>query len=405
MRLRRTITLSLRALFSHKVRTVLAVSSICIGVAAVVITSALGAGAERSVTRSIERIGTNLLVVRPVAVQRFAGRRELKGTVTTLRAEDYRAIAELPLVSNAAAAIEGAVRVKSGATSTMTTLRGTTPAFPAVRRFSVASGRFFDADDDRLSRRVVVLGSRVATTLFDDDAPPIGREVRIRGIPFDVIGVLAPKGVVADGDEDNQVVVPIRTALRRVFNADWLNAVFVSASDARATRATETQLVKLLGRRHRPGRDGQPDFEIQNTTRFFSLQKQAAESLSRLSAGIAGISLVVGGVGIMGLMLLSVKERTSEIGLRRAVGATPRDVLVQFLLEASVLALGGWVFGILLGGTGAAALKAITQWEIAAPAQSIAASFGMAVIIGVGFGSIPARKASAIPPVQALVSR
>ena len=403
MRLRRTVTLSLRALFSHKVRTVLAISSICIGVAAVVITSALGAGAERSVSRSIERIGTNLLVVRPVAVQRFAGRRELKGTVTTLRAEDYRAIAELPLVSNAAAAIEGAVRVKSGATSTMTTLRGTTPAFPTVRRFSVASGRFFDADDDRLSRRVAVLGSRVATTLFDDD--PVGREVRIRGIPFDVIGVLAPKGVVADGDEDNQVVVPIRTALRRVFNADWLNAVFVSATDARTTRATETQLVELLGQRHRPGRDGQPDFEIQNTARFFSLQKQAAESLSRLSAGIAGISLVVGGVGIMGLMLLSVKERTSEIGLRRAVGATPRDVLVQFLLEASVLAFGGWAFGILLGGAGAAALEAITRWEIAAPARSVAASFGMAVIIGVGFGSIPARKASAIPPVQALVSR
>jgi putative ABC transport system permease protein len=403
MRLRRHIKLSLRALFSHRVRTVLAISSICIGVAAVVVTSALGAGAQRSVSRSIERVGTNLLVVRPVAVQRFAGRRELKGTVTTLRAEDYRAIAALPSVANAAAAIEGAVRVKSLATSTMTTLRGTTPAYPAVRRFSVASGRFFDADDDRLSRRVVVLGSRVATTLFDDD--PVGREVRIRGMPFDVIGVLAPKGVVADGDEDNQVVVPIRTALRRVFNADWLNAVFVSAADARTTRATEAQLAEVLGQRHRPGRDGQPDFEIQNTARFFALQKQAADSLSKLSTGIAGISLVVGGVGIMGLMLLSVKERTSEIGLRRAVGATPRDVLIQFLLEASVLAFGGWAVGILLGGAGAAALKAITQWEIAAPAQSIVASFGMTVIIGLGFGSIPARKASAIPPVQALVSR
>src|SRR5262249_34555965 len=163
------------------------------------------------------------------------------------------------------------------------------------------------ADDDRLSRRVVVLGSRVAATLFDGD--PVGREVSIRGLPFDVIGVLAPKGVVADGDEDNQVVVPMHTALRRVFNADWLNAVFVSASDAQATSATEAQIDELLDRRHRPGRDGQPDFEIQNTSRFFALQQRAADSLSKLSTGIAAISLVVGGVGIMGLMLLSVKER------------------------------------------------------------------------------------------------
>jgi len=403
MRLQRSIKLSLRALFSHKVRTVLALSSISIGVAAVLVTSALGAGAERSVSRSIERVGTNLLVVRPVAVQRFAGRKELKGTVTTLDVEDYRAIDMLPQVARAAPAIEGLVRVKSGATSTQTTLRGTTEAFPAVRRFTVAAGRFFDADDDRLSRRVVVLGSRVATTLFDGD--PVGREVSIRGLPFDVIGVLAPKGVVADGDEDNQVVVPMRTALRRVFNADWLNAVFVSATDAQATGATEAQIGELLGQRHRPGRDGQPDFEIQNTARLFGLQQRAADSLSKLSTGIAGISLVVGGVGIMGLMLLSVKERTSEIGLRRAVGATPRDVLVQFLLEASALAFGGWALGILLGGAGAAALKAFTQWQIAPPAQAIAASFGMAVIIGLGFGAIPARKASVIPPVRALVFR
>ena len=403
MRLRRSIRPSLRALFSHKVRTVLALSSISIGVAAVVISSALGAGAQRSVARSIERAGTNLLVVRPVAVQRFAGRKELKGSVTTLRLDDYRAIVGLADVAGAAAAVEGAIRVKSGVTSTTTTVRGTTPAFPAVRRFTVASGRFFDDDDDRLSRRVAVLGARVATSLFDGDA--LGREVRIRGVPFDVIGVFAAKGVVADGDEDNQVVVPMSTAARRVFNVDWLSAVFVSAKDAGSTRATETEIGALLGQRHRPGRDGQPDFEIQNTSRFFALQKRAADSLSQLSTGIAGISLVVGGVGIMGLMLLSVKERTSEIGLRRAVGATPRDVLIQFLFEASLLAFSGWTLGMLLGGAGAASLEAITSWEIAVPREAIAASFAMAAIIGLGFGSIPARKASMIPPMQALVSR
>jgi putative ABC transport system permease protein len=403
MKLRRNVRLSLRALFSHRVRAVLALSSVCIGVAAVVLTSAVGAGAQREVRRSIENMGVNLLVVRPVLIKRFAGRKELKGAVTTLRVEDYQAIAQLPLVAAAAPGIEGPVRVKASASSMMTMIRGTGPAYPAVRRFQVARGRFFDADDDRFARRVVVLGARVADALFDAD--PVGREIRIRGVPFDVIGVLAAKGVVADGDQDNQVLVPVQTALRRVFNATWLNAVYLSVKEPETTTAAEGEIDALLRQRHRVGRDGQADFEIQNAARFFALQKKTADSLTKLSIGLAGIALVVGGVGIMGLMLLSVKERTVEIGLRMAVGAAPRDVLVQFLTEASVLALGGWTVGIILGVVGAATIEMITAWQIAAPAQAVLASFGMAVIIGLVFGAIPARAASMVPPVRALLAK
>lgn len=400
MRLRRNVGLSLRALFTHRVRAALALASVCIGVAGVVLTSAVGAGAQREVQRSIESMGVNLLVVRPVLIKRFAGRKEFKGAVTTLRMEDYGAIARLPNVAAAAPGIEGPVRVKSDASSMMTMIRGTGPAYPAVRRFQIRSGRFLDADDDRVARRVVVLGARVADALFDGD--PVGRQIRIRGVPFDVIGVLGAKGAVADGDQDNQVLVPVRTALRRVFNATWLSAVYVSASEPEIVSDTEREIDALLRERHRVGRDGQPDFEVQNAARFFALQKRTADSLTRLGTGLAGVALVVGGAGIMGLMLLSVKERTSEIGLRMAVGATPRDILIQFLMEASLLALGGWTVGIALGVAAATTVTMITAWQVAAPAQAVLGSLGMAVISGLVFGVVPARKAALIPPVRAL---
>ena len=403
MRLRRNVGLSLRALFTHKVRAALALASVCIGVAGVVLTSAVGAGAQREVQRSIESMGVNLLVVRPVLIKRFAGRKEFKGAVTTLRMEDYGAIARLPKVAAAAPGIEGPVRVKSDASSMMTMIRGTGPAYPAVRRFQIRSGRFFDADDDRLARRVVVLGARVADALFDGD--PVGRQIRIRGVPFDIIGVLGAKGAVADGDQDNQVLVPVRTALRRVFNVTWLNAVYVSASEPEIVSDTEGEIDALLRQRHRVGRDGQADFEIQNAARFFALQKKTADTLTRLGTGLAGVALVVGGAGIMGLMLLSVKERTSEIGLRMAVGATPRDILIQFLMEASLLALGGWTVGIALGVVGATTITMITAWQVASPAQAVLGSLGMVVIGGLVFGVVPARKAALIPPVRALAAK
>src|SRR5262249_31073374 len=230
MRIRRTIGPSLRALFARRVRAMLAVASVTAGVAAVVLTSAIGAGAEADIRRQIEGLGANLLVVRPAQVKRLVARKDVKGIMTTLRLEDFDAIAPLDGVADAIPGVEAPVKVKAGTSAMTTKVFGTAPEFPIVRRFRLRSGRFFDADDDRDSRRVAVLGARVAAALFDED--PVGRPIRIRGIPFDVIGVLAPKGVVAGGDEDNQIVVPIRTALRRVFNAAWLTAVFVSVADS-----------------------------------------------------------------------------------------------------------------------------------------------------------------------------
>jgi putative ABC transport system permease protein len=402
MRLRRNIGTSLRALFSHRVRTSLAVLSVSVGTAAVVVTSAIGTGADRDIQHGIESLGVNLVVVRPAQVRRTAARRELNGTAKTLTLADYDAIAELPEVARVAPGIDGAVRVKSGARTVPTQLLGTTPEFFDVRRFRLQSGRLFDEDDDRAARRVVVLGARVADLFADPDI--VGKQVRIRGIPFDVIGVLAPKGVLADGDEDDQVVVPTRTALRRLLNVTWLSAVYVSASDPGAVGATESAIGGLLAQRHPPRQTLQGSFEIQDASRFFTLQRRTTAALASLTTVLAGVALGVGGTGIMALMLLSVRERTSEIGLRVAVGATPRDIVVQFLLESLILALSGWTVGAALGGAGALAIKFGVGWPVVLPMSALVSSFGVGLVIGLGFGAIPARRASLVQPARALVA-
>lgn len=400
MRLRRSVRPSLEALFAHRLRAILSVSSVAAGVTAVVVTSAIGTGVEAAIRRTIESIGANLLVVRPAPVKRFVARNEVKGTVTTLRLEDFDAIVALERVADAVPGIEAPVKVKAGASAMNTKVLGTAPAFLAVRRFQIQGGRFFDADDDRRARRVAVLGARVADALFDED--PVGQPIRIREIPFDVIGVLAPKGVLAGGDEDNQVVVPIRTALRRVFNTMSLSTIFVSVKDSRVMADAEREISAVLRDRHRIGPDEQLDFEVQNAASFFRLQQDTAETLRRLTTGVAAIALVVGGTGILALMLLTVKERAGEIGLRMAVGAQPRDILIQFLFEATVLALGGWVGGIVFGLAGAAVVALSTTWTVGVPWEALLVSLGMAITIGLGFGAFPARKASLIPPIQAL---
>jgi putative ABC transport system permease protein len=400
MKVRRSIGPSLKALLMHRVRAALAVSSVTAGVAAVLLTSAIGGGAEAQVRRRIESIGANLLVVRPAQVKRFVARKDVKGTVTTLRVGDLDAIAALEPVAKAVPGIEAPVKVKAGAAAMTTKVLGTAPEFPGVRRFQIERGRFFDAEDDRQARRVAVLGARVAGALFDGN--PLGQPIRIRGIPFDVIGVLAPKGAVTGGDEDNQVMVPIRTALRRLFNATWLNTIFVSVNDSRSMADAEREISAALRDRHRVGPEEQPDFEVQNATSFLALQQETAGTLRRLTTGIAAVALIVGGTGILALMLLSVRERTAEIGLRMAVGARPRDILVQFLFEATLLALGGWTAGIVLGGAGATVVALSTTWTIDVPWDALLVSLAMAMTIGLGFGAFPARRASLIPPMQAL---
>ncbi len=394
MKLHRSFRMSLRALFAHKVRALLALASVAVGVAAVILTSAIGAGAQQEVTKKIEAIGTNLLIVRPAQVERSASRKTIRGVVTTLRPEDAEAIGALKTVANAAPGVDRTVRVKAGPYASMTKVLGTTPAFPTIRNFRVREGRFFDDADDL--QRVAVLGARVAEALFPN-GNAVGNEIRIRSVPFEVIGVLEAKGSTPDGgDEDNQIVIPLRTAMRRVYNTTWLTTVFVTATNNDAARV---EIEALLRARH-----GSDDFSVQSTTKFLSMQKQTADFLTLLGTALAGIAMIVGGAGILALMLMSVRERTGEIGLRIAVGATPNDILTQFLFEATLLAIGGWMAGLVIGAIGAAAVALGTEWTLGVPVDALIASMLMVVIAGLGFGAFPARKASLLPPIEALLA-
>jgi putative ABC transport system permease protein len=309
--------------------------------------------------------------------------------------EDFESIAALSLVGEAAPGVEGAMRVKAGSHAMVTKVLGTNAAFPSVRRFRLRSGRFFDSADD--GERVAVLGARVAETLFPGQEPA-GEVVRLRGVPFDVLGVLEAKGGMADGgDEDNQILIPIRTALRRVFNVTWLSTVFVSVREPLQMDRAQVEIERLLRERH-----GSDDFAVQNTAKSRSMQAQMANTLTLLTSGIAGLALLVGGTGILGLMLLTVKERTGEIGLRMAVGAKPADVFLQFLLEAMLLAVGGWLSGVAIGSLGAAAVALGTSWKIGLPVEALFMSLATTLAIGFGFGAFPARKAARLTPIEAL---
>ena len=400
MRISRALRPALRALLAHRLRVALVLSSVAMGVAAVLLTGAIGKGARSEVLRDIEALGTNLLVVRPAQAKRLVARKEIGGIKTTLRLADAAAIAELGLVREVVPGTDGTLRVKAGSGGALATkVMGTSPAFPGVRNFRVRRGRFFDADDDREARRVAVLGARIDETLFPGrDA--VGRWIRIRGVPFEVIGTLEAKGILADGsDEDNQILIPLRTALRRVFNTTWISSAFVSVRDPRRMGDAEAEIAGLLRERHR-----KDDFAIQNQAKLLASQATMADSLALFTTGLSALALLVGGTGILALMLLSVKERTGEIGLRMAVGARPRDILLQFLAESTALALGGWLAGVAAGALGTAAVAFGTDWKVGLPFEALLASLAMASAIGLGFGALPARKASLLPPIQALAS-
>lgn len=403
MRIGRSVARSIRTLFAHRVRVTLALISVAMGVAGVLLTSALGQGAQDEVSRDIEALGTDLLIVRAASAKRLAARQEIEGLLPSLDTADAAAIAELPQVREVVPAIEGTLRAKAGNAAQATSVFGATPAFPAVRRFRVRSGRFFAVEDEREARRVAVLGARVAATLFPGE-DPVGRTLRLRGIPFEVLGVLEAKGAQADGaDEDNQVVIPLRTALRRVFNTPWLSIIFVSVRDPARMEEAESAITALLRERHRLG-EKPDDFAVQNRTRLLAAQRETVASLTLLTSGLAALALLVGGAGILALMLLSVRERTGEIGLRRAVGARQRDILLQFLAEATVLALGGWLIGSVTGGLGALALALATEWKVGLPLEALLASLAMVLVTGLGFGAFPARRAALLQPIQALSS-
>ena len=404
MNLSRNIVLSCEILAAHKLRTVLSVLGIVVGVGAVVLMVSAGRGAEKRILDRIRDMGTNLIIVNAGQTRLIAGRQRQLATVTSLVPEDAEAIAnECPQVALAAPSTNKKLSVRWEAESTNTNVCGTTPDGFRVRNIAVASGRLFDSQENRGRRRVAVLGPTVVKNLFGR-TDPIGLRIRVGRVPFEVIGVTDPKGVDANGlDQDDLILVPIETAMRRLFNVAHIDMICVQARDREWLDTAEREIRGLLRRRHRLG-DKPDDFTIQNQATLLEAEREAARSMTLLIGSVAAISLTVGGVGILAVMLISVRERTREVGLRRAVGARRTDIRTQFLLESGILSGVGGIIGVVAGVAGAWASAGLGYWDtlISWPAALFALLFSAAV--GVLFGLYPALRAARLEPTEALRS-
>jgi len=395
--------IALKAVTAHKLRALLAIVGIVVGVAAVIVMLAVGEGAKREVLGKIQGLGTNILIVSAGQLKNVAGRPQLVGNVTTLDLRDTRAISEeCPAVARVAPIQSRKLAVKFGTGTTNTSVVGTSADFPAVREFRTIVGRFFDADEVQGAQRVAVVGQTVLTNL-GVARNLMGETLRINNVPFEVIGVLEPKGVNYAGiDEDDQVLIPISTALRRLFNLTFLSSLYIQAKDERAMGTAARQVAQLLRERHRI-KAGQPeDFTLQTQTEILDAARETSQTFSLLLASIAGVSLFVGGIGILAMMVISVRERTREIGVRRAVGARRRDILLQFILEATTLSLAGGVVGSLVGIAGGVLFARATGWPTAISPVAILIAFGVSAAIGIFFGAYPARRAARLDPIVAL---
>jgi putative ABC transport system permease protein len=400
-----TFRISFRALRVNKMRSALTMLGIIIGVGAVITMLAVGTGARERISDQMASIGSNLLIVMPGS-STSGGIRMGSGTQSTLTQDDAEAIArECPAVSDVAPMYNGAAQVVYGNQNWSTGIYGTTPGILPVRDWSLSAGRAFTDQDVRNANKVCLLGQTVVDNLFGN-ADPLGQVIRIKKIPFVVIGVLAPKGQSDRGqDQDDTIFVPLTTAQKKIFGVPFLGMVrviTVKAGSADQMAAAEEQINELLGQRHRISPRQDKDFTVRNLTQMMEAREQATQVMGLLLAAIASVSLLVGGIGIMNIMLVSVTERTREIGIRMSVGAKTWDIRLQFIIEALTLSLIGGVAGIVVGISGSKLLSALAGWATVVSPLSVLMAFGFSGLVGLFFGFYPAYKASLLNPIDAL---
>jgi len=402
MSLAEFLRVGLQALSRNRMRSALTVLGIVIGVAAVIATLAIGQGARAAVQAQIRALGANTMTVLPGTIT-AGGARSGMGSITTLTAEDAVAIkAQCPAVEAVAPTVRTVAQVVYGNQNWSTQVQGTTAEFVFIRQWPVQSGVFITDSDVRGSAKVCVLGQNVAQQLFGD-ADPVGQTVRIKDVPFRVVGVLSAKGGQGfGGNQDDIVIVPLTTAQRKVLGITHVNSISLSAASEAAVEEAGEQITDLLRERHhiRPGADA--DFFIFTQQEIANSADATSKVMTLLLASIAGVSLLVGGIGIMNIMLVSVTERTREIGIRRAIGARRSDILMQFLVESAFLALAGGVLGVALGMGAAVLITQFARWPTLIQPGAVALAFGFASLVGVFFGFYPARRASRLDPVDAL---
>lgn len=406
MNLLRTVRVAVRALLRNKLRSFLTTLGIIIGVFAVIAMVAVGEGAKANVEASFAAMGSNLLIIMPGTTTR-GGVMGGFGSMPTLTWDDLKAIrGEVPTVKYAAASLRATVQVQSEDQNWGTSVTGTSPEFFDIRSWPMASGTAFSQSDMDGGTKVAVLGQTVVDKLYGPSTDPVGQSIIIKNVPFQIVGVLSKKGQSAMGqDNDDCVFVPQTTFQAKIqggLQKYIQGVIMVSAVSADLTSRAQSQVAGLLRDRHRlqPGADD--DFSIRNLTEIANSVEAGAATLTALLASVAAVSLLVGGIGIMNIMLVSVTERTREIGLRMAVGAKPRHILAQFLVEALTLSVTGGVFGIALGVYTARLLAAKFGWPMIFRPEVVLVAVGFSALVGVGFGLYPARKASQLDPIDAL---
>ncbi|BDW10229.1 multidrug ABC transporter substrate-binding protein [Polynucleobacter sp. SHI8] len=401
------LSIAMQALRVNKMRSILTMLGIVIGVAAVIAMIAIGGGAQQRLQEQIASLGSNLLIVVPGSIIQ-SGARLGAGNAQTLTEQDARAITtEISDVAFAAPLTRSNAQVVFGNTNWATNINGVYNDYFDVREWNLAEGRFFDQGEITRFGKVAILGKTVSNQLFGEDNP-VGQVVRIRGIPFEIIGLMESKGQSSQGqDQDDVIFVPLTTGRNRLFGEPRgriarVGTIMIKAQEGSDTQEVEARITELLRQRHRIQTGMENDFQVRNLTEILKTQEAASKVMSMLLAAVASVSLLVGGIGIMNIMLVSVTERTREIGLRLAVGARGRDIMMQFLVEAMTLATLGGAIGVLLGVLISWLVAYIAGWSISLNLLSIIFAVGFSAAIGVFFGYYPAKKAAKMQPIEAL---
>ena len=397
-----TLRIALKALNRNKMRTILTMLGMIIGVGAVITMVALGTGARTTIEERVKSAGTNMIMVN---AGNFAsgGVRMGQGNATTMTPADATMIKAIPGVQYAAAGANSRSQVIAGNQNWSTNVQGTDVDLPLIRNWPTKYGSFFTSADVTGAQKVAVLGTVVSETLFGPDVDPTGQIIRLRSQPFKVIGVMASKGQSSQGqDQDDTIFTPYTTVMKKLQGQQNINNITVSAADAGQIQDVAEAIRVALRTSHKIVPGDSDDFMVRTLEEMASVQTETTKTMTTLLASIAGVSLLVGGIGIMNIMLVSVTERTREIGLRMAIGARGKDVLLQFLVEAIVISLIGGLIGIGLGFGLSAAVQKFMQWPAVISPNAIALAFGFAAVTGVFFGFYPARKAAGLDPIEAL---
>ncbi|MGY8762158.1 MAG: ABC transporter permease [Nitrospinaceae bacterium] len=397
------LTIALIALKSNKIRFFLASLGIVIGIAAVIVMVAIGKGSHHEVMSVIAKMGENLLTINAGEMKRRGGKLRLSGNVTTLSPRDVDFLSQEVDGLQMVAPFEiKEMKIKYLQTLTATNVAGSTPDFLGVRNYSIDYGEMFSEQDQKLGAKVAVIGKTVIKNMFGED-DPLGKTVRINAIPFKVIGIFETKGLDSDGvDQDDLLLIPIKAMLRRVLNQTYISTIYAKADSRKNIERITEKISTVLRDRHKILDDAENDFTVISQLDLENLKTETSELFTRLIVGVASISLVVGGIGILAVMLISVKERTREIGVRRAVGATKRDIIEQFLFESLLIGLFGGFFGVILGVGITLGASAWGLGKLLLDINSIYISTGVCMMIGVIFGLFPAIKASRLDPMVAL---